>query len=290
MKTLVKKTWISGSLLTALLVFSNDAHAQVSKRSVAVDGVSNVKIETAGTTEEIDVKGWDNKQVQVECKDGELKIETKAGTILIQNDLTNGCETIAVKMPKDLKLKVGAVSGNVTVASLDNRVDITSVSGDVKLSGINGTIDIEAVSGDVDIRSVRGDLSCKAVSGEVKITDMIAARLEAKSVSGDIEVDNSKVDDIRMSTHSGDVEYNGVSTPKNEIKVKSFSGDLKITLPASSGFEISAKTQSGSIDIEHKIQASERSEKKVSGIFLKGGSDITLSTFSGDIKLRISSK
>ena len=167
------------------------------------------------------------------------------------------------------ELEAETVSGDLRVRADADRVELASVSGDVELDGSARTISVETVSGDVEARRVSG-------------------RIDAESVSGRIVLEAGTVDELNAATVSGDVELRAGALGTGRIKVESMSGEVELSIPADASARIDAVSFSGTITsdfgtVEEEEHGPGSSLKAVAG---KGGAQITLESFSGDVTLR----
>jgi len=102
-------------------------------------------------------------------------------------------------------LMVRSISGDVGgQVPREIRLEIVSVSGDVKVSGIDGSLKLKSVSGDVDLSDVKGEVGLSVVSGDLKLLS-VAGTLEVESKSGDIELCPSGPIAGSVESKSGDI-------------------------------------------------------------------------------------
>jgi hypothetical protein len=156
-----------------------------------------------------------------------------------------------VRVPTGVNFHGAAVSGDVSATGLTGSVDLTSVSGNVSGTALTGRADLNSVSGDVELETASGEASGRSVSGSVRATvrGRATAPLRFNSVSGDLTIalPRDLGADVEMSTVSGDL-----------------SSDFPLTLGAG------GRMRRG------------RMEARLG----EGGRRLTLSTVSGDIRLR----
>lgn len=130
-------------------------------------------------------------------------------------------------------------------------VTATSVSGDVRVSGTTQELRATSVSGDVALERVRA-----------------VGVLEAKSVSGDVR---ARLDEVNRGT---------------SLELKSVSGDITVYMPRSSGFDLDMSTVNGDLESDFALQMQGRFNRRhVRARANEGGSDIKVSTVSGDVRL-----
>jgi hypothetical protein len=126
-----------------------------------------------------------------------------------------------------------------------------------------------SVSGDVAVSGVDGEVKASSVSGDVRVSGIRAPSLTASSVSGDID---ASVDAL---TGNGDLRFSSVSGNVVAELPKDFSADLRMS------------TVSGQIDSSYPITIDGRtSSRRLEGRIGNGGRRLTVSTVSGNLRLR----
>lgn len=140
---------------------------------------------------------------------------------------------MVVKVPKDLRVSAGSVSGDVEITGAEGNVRASSVSGNVRLEKLRATTGIRAssVSGDVWIvvesLAGDGDLHFTSVSGNVtaELPRGIDADVRMRSVSGNLDSDFPLTLNGRMSRHSLEAR---IGKGGRELEVTTVSGDVRL--------------------------------------------------------------
>jgi hypothetical protein len=142
---------------------------------------------------------------------------------------------IVVKVPKEMVVSAGTVSGNVTITGAEGRVRAGSVSGDVRLQGLRATgVRASSVSGNVDVRldalTGEGDLHFSSVSGNVtaELPKNFEADVSMRSVSGNIESDFPLTLNGRMNRHNLEAR---IGKGGRMLEVNTVSGDVRLRTP-----------------------------------------------------------
>lgn len=126
-----------------------------------------------------------------------------------------------------------------------------------------------SVSGDVRVGGVDGDVRASSVSGDVRVERVRASSLSASSVSGDLF---ASVDEL---------------TGEGDLKFSSVSGNVTAELPREFHADLRMSTVSGQIDSSYPITLDGRtSSRRIEGRIGNGGRRLTVSTVSGDLRLR----
>jgi DUF4097 and DUF4098 domain-containing protein YvlB len=189
-------------------------------------------------------------------------------------------------VPAEASVRVKSISGDIEVRKIGGFLNAENTSGKIRVRVAENGVRCKSISGDIDLEYIHGDAELESVSGEISIQE-IEGSVEAGTVSGDIEVDAfSYAEEIDVSSTSGDIELRGELSSGGIYRLDSFSGDTKVEIPSGSDFEFSSKTFSGSIECDFDLKMSGKfNPKKVQGTVGKGGASLTVSSFSGDIRI-----
>lgn len=273
--------------------------------SLAGDGKVSIK----NISGDIEVKTWDRAEVKIDAlktsradttekakenaakvkievmEEGKLlRIETKYPETSIKG--LNVSIDFALFIPAQAAIKIKSVSGDATLENIGGTVEVDVVSGDIEIMKAGQGLDCQSVSGDLDLQDITGDAFLKTVSGDIELSQLNGS-LQAETVSGDIEMTGvSGAKYVKAKVLSGSVTYQGSIEAASKYELKSHSGDIEMYLPSNSAFDIEAATFSGDIESDFEISVSGKfSKKKITGTVNGGGAMLSLSTFSGDIKL-----
>lgn len=184
--------------------------------------------------------------------------------------------------------KIQANSQNVEIEEIDNRVSLTSKNwksrgnievlvpfkANLKLSCLNeGNILVENVDGQLEVQNTNGGITLSNISGSVI----------ANALNEDLKVSFQRID------------------PDKAMSFTSLNGNLDIAFPNSLDATMLLETHNGDIYTAFEIdlrQEMQRDEKKngdrrriayksqIIGTVGKGGPEITLKTFNGNIYIR----
>lgn len=174
------------------------------------------------------------KSKDVECnEDGYRVHEDRRWGRRDRDDWSDAQIDMIVKVPKELRLRAGSVSGDVEVTGAEGAIRASSVSGNVRLDKLRGTNGLRAssVSGDVwvAIESLAGDgdLRFTSVSGNVTahLPKSIDADVRMRSVSGSLDSDFPLTLNGRMSRRSVEAR---IGKGGRELEVTTVSGDVRL--------------------------------------------------------------
>ena len=274
--------------------------------SIAPEG----KIKLNTISGDLWVRTWDKAEVEIKALKASRassleKAKQNADLVKIEvNKVSDGLEILAkypegkhrnlnvsvdfeLMIPAKAGLKAVTISGNVKVEKIGGALKAASISGDVVVLGAAGGVDANSVSGNVSAADVVGDAYLKTVSGDVK-AEKIAGSVSCETISGNAKLRGvSEAKTVSAKVLSGDVTYQGKIRKDGRYTFKSHSGNVEILIPADSAFEFSAETFSGDIDTDFKVEVSGKiSKKELRGTVNGGGAELTLESFSGNVRLK----
>ena len=175
-----------------------------------------------------------NRNMDQECDDGGLRSrdDRRRGWRDRDRDWDDASIDIVVKIPKDMVVSAGSVSGDVTLDGAEGRIRASSVSGEVSIRAARATsVRATSVSGDVDVRienlSGDGDLNFNSVSGNVtaELPKAIDADVTLRSVSGSFDSDFPLTLNGRMNRHSLEAR---IGKGGRLLEVHTVSGDVRL--------------------------------------------------------------
>jgi DUF4097 and DUF4098 domain-containing protein YvlB len=173
-----------------------------------------------------------NKNLDQECDEGGLRTRDDRRRGWRDRDWDDASIDIVVKIPKDMVVSAGSVSGNVALDGAEGRIRATSVSGEVSIRTARATsVRATSVSGDVDVRidnlSGDGDLNFNSVSGNVtaELPKNIDADVTMRSVSGSFDSDFPLTLNGRMNRHSLEAR---IGKGGRLLEVHTVSGDVRL--------------------------------------------------------------
>jgi DUF4097 and DUF4098 domain-containing protein YvlB len=190
-------------------------------------------------------------------------------------------------IPDKAFVDLNSVSGEVTAEGIGGSARVNTVSGTINLENVEKGADCKSTSGDLVLQNIKGDIDANTTSGEISASKIVGS-IHAVSVSGDIELnDVSEAKVIKASSVSGSISYQGKINSDGKYSLKTTSGQIVMDLPSDSGFELEADTFSGHIDSDFPIEISGKiAPREFHGVVNKGGGYISLSSFSGSIRIK----
>ncbi len=179
-------------------------------------------------------------------------------------------------------------SGGIELDILSaNRATLKTSSGDKKLGSIALTDDMNCLSssGTSDVQAlVCANANFESSSGDIRITQADTTGLLAQASSGSIKIKAFK-GGARIKTSSGNVTLNCTALT-DSLSLGAQSGTITLAFPNGGDFKLNATVNSGSIRNDFTLTESQSEERRLTGILGNGGTEVNLSTSSGDIRIK----
>ena len=253
------RTWKAFTpLLMLLLATAALAEGRVEEtRKFSFDG--SVSIENIAGS--VRVIGWDREQIEITADLGrgtrELDIDGDGDHIDIEVVLPSGRHhklegsELTIRVPRGVELDVETISASVTVEDLEGSVSVESVNGRVSISGRMREVSVE-------------------------------------TVSGRIEVECDGLEDGEFESVSGNITVKGNLDPRGDFTLETLSGSVELWVPRGFSADYEIETFSGTIDTDFGPRPDRDSWLGTELEFSVGAgdADVTLSSFSGRIRLR----
>jgi len=174
---------------------------------------------------------------------------------------------VILKLPRRIELSVNSISGSVNAREVDGPVRVSSISGSVNIGNLLGKLEVSSVSGSVEIGNVGEDVRVSSVSGNVGLGQVTGS--------------------LNVSSVSGGVKTTLVSLTPEGIRINSVSGSVEIAFKSDINADFSAQGITGQIylDVPNVIRESEENSHNVRARIGAGGTSITVTSVSGNVRL-----
>ena len=135
--------------------------------------------------------GWDNDEILVKADEDTISLQQSG------DDVTISCQDdLAINLPRNSKVHVQTVNGDMSVRGLPGIFEADVVNGDIAIRDA-GTVTLNAVESDFNLRGAKGDVHVKSIGGDASLRD-VNGNLTLDSVSDDLAIrgvgGNLKVD------------------------------------------------------------------------------------------------
>ena len=174
---------------------------------------------------------------------------------------------VKLKLPRRIDLSVNSVSGSLKVGDVDGQVHVSSISGAANIGNVGGKLQVSSISGSLDVGNVGADARVTSISGNLGLGQ----------VNGSLEV----------SSVSGGLNATLVSLSPQGINIRSVSGSVELRFKSEVNADFSAKHVSGQVylDVPNVVREGEEKSPSVRARIGAGGTPITISSVSGNIRL-----
>jgi hypothetical protein len=143
---------------------------------------------------------------------------------------------IHVGIPNAVDLSLTTGDGDVSVGSVDGRVEIQTGDGDVLVGDVLGETAIRTGDGDVSLGMIRAStLMVQTGDGDIAIGGIEAERIELRTGDGDVAL-ASAAGPIDAATNDGDVSIQLATA--SPVSVRTGDGDIAIIVAQSLGFDL----------------------------------------------------
>lgn len=310
------------AFVAAALMVGGEAQAQQqvnARRDAAASGTVEIQMNNGS----LRVVGWNRREVQVTgtAREGDrVVLEGSSGSIEVRVESRRGrggAANLEIRVPAGSSVEVVAGSAPVTVSGVNGAVEAVTQGGQTTIQGSPRTVDvashaggvtvdaqtdqlsisamagavrvggtvrqraeISAMAGSVDVTGAVGEAEISALSGNVRVANVTGGRVEISAVSGDVTVNGSRLRGT-ISSVSGNVIATG--SLGGAFTVESHSGNVELRLPANTGAEVDVTSWSG--DLETDWRLSRESRHEWNGTIGRGGNSLSVTTFSGNVKL-----
>jgi hypothetical protein len=222
-----------------------------------------------------------------------ISVHNLSGNVSVTPSTTGKVEVTGVKHGRDrddVTIEVVETRDGIVVCPMYKNVDMECNENGMRMHdswGRRGR-DWDDVSIDIEVKMPKGmELSAGSVSGDVMVVGA-EGDVRASSVSGDVRMERLRITSLKATSVSGNVTV-GVEalTGAGDLKFTSVSGNVTADLPQGLDADVSMHTVSGSLDSDFPLTLNGRmSRSRLEARIGKGGRDLSVSTVSGNVRLR----
>jgi DUF4097 and DUF4098 domain-containing protein YvlB len=318
--THIRTLFLAAAAAALLLAGEAGAQRQVNARR---DAASGGTVEIAINSGSLRVVGWGRSEVQVTgtlSRDGDrVVLEGGGRTTEVRIESARGragSATLEVRVPAGSSIEVAtgaapvtitgvsgdvetvsqggattiqgsprtieatAQHGGISVDAQTDRLTLTSMSGAVRVGGtVRQRAEINVMSGAIEVTGSVGEAEIHALNGAVRVANVTGGRIEIGTVSGTVNVTGTRLRG-NVESVSGAVVVSG--TLGGALNVETHAGNVELRLPGSTGAEVQVSTWSGELDSDWRMR---RDGREWRGTLGRGGPNVSITTFSGSVKL-----
>ena len=176
---------------------------------------------------------------------------------------------VILKLPRRVDLTVSSVSGSLKIGDIDGQATAHSISGSGTIGNIGGKLEVSSISGNLEVGNVGGDARVKSISGNLGL-GQVNGSLDVQSVSGGVHATllSLSPQGIHIRSVSGSIEIGFKSEVNADFNAESVSGDVYLNMP--------------NVTREGNEKSSSNVRARIGG----GGTPISISSVSGNIRLK----
>ena len=156
---------------------------------------------------------------------------------------------VILKLPRRIDLAVRSISGSLKVGDVDGQTVVSSISGNLDVGNVGADARVNSISGNLRVGQVNGSFDAMSISGSLNAT------LTSLSNEG-----------IHVRSVSGSVEIGFKSDVNADFNAEGVSGQVYLDVP-----NVTRDSETRSSNVRARIGA--------------GGTPITISSVSGNIRL-----
>ena len=202
-----------------------------------------------------------------------IEVEHTANSLVVKGVQDRRRENVQVnhhvilKLPRRIDLAVSSVSGSLKVGDVDGQTVVSSISGSGNIGDVGGKLQVSSISGNLEVGNVGADARVTSISGNLGL-GQVNGSLDVGSISGGLKATLTS-----LSTQG--------------IHVKSISGSVEIAFKSDINADFSAEHVSGQVylDVPNVTRDSDEKSSNVRARIGAGGTPITISSVSGNIRL-----
>ena len=174
---------------------------------------------------------------------------------------------VILKLPRRVDLAVSSVSGWIKVGDVDGLMTISSISGSAEVGNVGGKLQVSSISGSLEVGNVGAEARVTSISGNARLGQVNGA-LDVTSVSGSLNATllSLSPEGIHIKSVSGSIEIGFKSDVNADFTAEHISGQVYLDMP-----NVSRDSEERSSNVRARIGA--------------GGTPITISSVSGNIRL-----
>lgn len=191
-----------------------------------------------------------------------------------------------IAAPRNARLTIKSISGDVTVRDISGVLTLESTSGSIRLTNV-GRVAAKSISGNVEAvdTKIEGSLEAGTISGSVRLLRTHVTRVDATTVSGGVTFEDVTSDNLGGQSISGPVTFAGDLSANGRYELSSHSGPVRVALTGKVGFQVEATSFSGSINTEFPLTLNGQGGRgrTLRATYGNGAATLDLNAFSGSI-------
>jgi TM2 domain-containing membrane protein YozV/predicted Ser/Thr protein kinase len=172
-----------------------------------------------------------------------------------------------ITLPRKFEIRSKTAGGDVTVARIQEGVNIGTMGGRLDCQDIDGTLDGKTMGGDVQAADCKG-------------------KVHLETMGGSITVDGFSGPNIQASTQGGSVSADFAVAPTEDCELSTSGGNVTARLPATAAVTLDAHTEGGSVSSDFPLSTGHGFvNESLQGPINGGGPRLKMQTMGGNIEV-----
>ncbi len=288
---------------------ANESDAPVEK-TIQVEPKINVALCTIDGN--VKIRGWERSEIRAFVENGS-KVGFKVITKNKENTKPNSLKIVSfgadeadknldeclfgdveIDLPFGATISIKNREATISIESA-NKVRVESQDGEIKLKEIKNGIDVSNREGSISAEDITGQVTIQNFNGAINVYDVrpndVTETLNAKTVSGKITLHSIGHAEVHASSNSGSIAFLGELASSGNYEFQTTNGNISFIIPQDSSFKINTShttdaTFSSELVLKNLKTTSNFPTKKLSAIYGSGDASITITTFTGKIKIK----
>jgi TM2 domain-containing membrane protein YozV/predicted Ser/Thr protein kinase len=157
--------------------------------------------------------------------------------------------------------------------------------GNVSVAGVQDTVNITTLGGNLDCKDIGGNLDGQTMGGNVHAADC-QGKLDLRTMGGSITVDDFSGPNIQASTQGGSVSADFATAPTADCELTTSGGNVVAHLPENAAVTVDAHTAGGSISSDFPVSTSHGFvNQTLKGPINGGGPRFKMETMGGMVEV-----
>jgi hypothetical protein len=267
-----------------------------------VDVARGTRLELNNYAGEVVVRAWDRNAVRVDAKHARLdavQVEQKGDVLEIASSRVatserpfrsrggfGGSVDYEISVPSWMPLRLSGTYLFVSIEGVKADITAETVHGDLDVRGGAGSVSLKSIEGNVSLEGATGRIVAGTAEGDVTIT-ACGGEITAETLEGVLTLKGLTASMVDASSIDGEIVYDGAIAAQGQYRFTTHDGDILLRVPEATGATVTVRTYDGRFDTSFPVQVPSdvKRGRRVTFALGKGGAEITVEAFDGQIRL-----
>jgi hypothetical protein len=270
--------------------------------SKTLDAVRGTRLELTNYAGEVVVRAWDRNAVRVDARHARLDsvlVEQQGDAIQISRargssdappyrsrNSFGGSVDYDISVPSWMPLRLSGTFLFVSIEGVQADVRVETVRGDVEVRGGSGSVSLKSIEGNVSLEGATGRINATTAEGDVTIA-ACGGEITAETLEGVLTLKGLTATVVDASSLDGEIVYDGAIGAQGQYRFTTHDGDVILRIPETTNASVTVRTYEGRFTSSFPVQLSGdfKRGRRVTFALGKGGTEITIEAFDGQIRL-----